>query len=168
MNSHKYLHKNYSNHKFLPFYAPISGYSLAQITETNMKENISPAICVPVMDPGSCISYRPAKIKLLEDRLQKPFCRLCTFATHRWVKNMVSWLWWYYALQRKSRLCIPFLGIARPQSVSDLYIPRIGPHIWLHQNRQTDPGNMYCISLTADICMSVGIGRQHIIILFWK
>jgi hypothetical protein len=26
-------------------------------------------------------------------------------------------------------------------SVSDLYIPKIGPHIWLQQNRQTDPGN---------------------------
>ncbi len=25
-------------------------------------------------------------------------------------------------------------------SVSDLYIPRIGPHIFLQQNRQTDPG----------------------------
>jgi hypothetical protein len=24
--------------------------------------------------------------------------------------------------------------------VSDLYISRIGPHIWLQQNRQTDPG----------------------------
>ncbi len=40
------------------------------------------------------------------------------------------------ALQGKSHLCIPFLGIARPQSqfphscaLSDLYIPRIGPHI---------------------------------------
>ncbi len=40
------------------------------------------------------------------------------------------------ALQRQFRLYIPFLGIARPQpqfhihvSVSDLYIPRIGPHI---------------------------------------
>ncbi len=42
-----------------------------------------------------------------------------------------------------------FLGIARPQSqfphscvcvfVSNLYIPRIGPHISLQQNRQTDP-----------------------------
>ena len=31
-----------------------------------------------------------------------------------------------------------------PVSVSDLYtlIPRIGPHISLHQNRQTDPGNI--------------------------
>ncbi len=28
-------------------------------------------------------------------------------------------------------------------SVSDLYIPRISPHIWLQQNRQTDPGNIY-------------------------
>jgi hypothetical protein len=27
-------------------------------------------------------------------------------------------------------------------SVSDLYIPRIGPHIVLLQNRQTDPGNI--------------------------
>jgi hypothetical protein len=27
-------------------------------------------------------------------------------------------------------------------SVSDLYIPRIGPHISLQQNRQTDPGNI--------------------------
>jgi hypothetical protein len=26
-------------------------------------------------------------------------------------------------------------------SVSDLYIPRIGLHIWLQQNKQTDPGN---------------------------
>jgi hypothetical protein len=28
-------------------------------------------------------------------------------------------------------------------SVSDLQIPRIGPHIWLQQNRQTNPGNIY-------------------------
>ncbi len=40
------------------------------------------------------------------------------------------------ALQWKSPLCIPRKGIARPQffhlnvSVSDLYIPRIGPHIF--------------------------------------
>jgi hypothetical protein len=27
-------------------------------------------------------------------------------------------------------------------SVSDLYIPKIGPHISLQQNRQTDPGNI--------------------------
>jgi hypothetical protein len=27
-------------------------------------------------------------------------------------------------------------------SVSDLYIPRIGPHIFLQQNRQTDCGNI--------------------------
>jgi hypothetical protein len=43
--------------------------------------------------------------------------------------------------------CTPFLGIAQPHSpnfhihvsVSDLYIPRIGSHISLQQNRQTDP-----------------------------
>jgi hypothetical protein len=27
-------------------------------------------------------------------------------------------------------------------SVLHLYIPRICPHIWLQQNRQTDPGNI--------------------------
>jgi hypothetical protein len=27
-------------------------------------------------------------------------------------------------------------------SVSDLHIPRIGPHIILQQNRQIDPGNI--------------------------
>jgi hypothetical protein len=27
-------------------------------------------------------------------------------------------------------------------SVSDLYIPRIGPHNWLQQNRHTDPGKI--------------------------
>jgi hypothetical protein len=27
-------------------------------------------------------------------------------------------------------------------SVSDLYFPRIGPHIFLQQNRQTDCGNI--------------------------
>jgi hypothetical protein len=43
-----------------------------------------------------------------------------------------------YSLQRTSHLCIPRRGIARPQSqfphhvsVSDFYIPRIGPHIFL-------------------------------------
>ncbi len=33
-------------------------------------------------------------------------------------------------------------------SVSDLYIPRIGPNIWLQQNRQTNPGNTVYKSLT--------------------
>jgi hypothetical protein len=54
----------------------------------------------------------------------------------------------FTTLQRKSHVCIPKIGIARPQSqvphvsVSDLCIPRIGPHIFLQQSRQTDPGNI--------------------------
>jgi len=55
----------------------------------------------------------------------------------------------YPTLQRKFHLCILRKGIALPQSqfphhlsVSDLYIPRIGPHIFLQQNRQTDCGNI--------------------------
>jgi hypothetical protein len=35
-------------------------------------------------------------------------------------------------------------------SVSDLYIPRIGPHIFLQENSHTDPGNIYK-SITDDI-----------------
>jgi hypothetical protein len=33
-------------------------------------------------------------------------------------------------------------------NVSDLYIPRIGPHVFLQQNRQNDPGNTVYKSLT--------------------
>ncbi len=50
-------------------------------------------------------------------------------------------------------------------SVTDLYIPRIGPHISLQQNRQTNPGNIH-INLSQ--IYSVGTERQNIIILFWK
>ncbi len=49
-------------------------------------------------------------------------------------------------------------------SVSDLYILRISLLLWLHLNRQTDPGN---IKITHRY-MNVEIGRQNIIILFWK
>jgi hypothetical protein len=45
--------------------------------------------------------------------------------------------------------------------VNDLYIPRVSPHIWLQQNRSWK----YKISHRY---MSVGIGRDNIIILFWK
>ncbi len=50
-----------------------------------------------------------------------------------------------YALQRKSHLCFPRQGIARPQS-----------HIFLQQNRQTDCGN---ISI-AHRHMNVEIGTE--------
>jgi hypothetical protein len=53
-------------------------------------------------------------------------------------------------LQRKFHLRIPRKGTARPQSqfphivsVTDLYIPSTGPHIFLQQNKQTDGGNIY-------------------------
>jgi hypothetical protein len=54
-----------------------------------------------------------------------------------------------YTLQRNSDFCIPRKGTERPQSqfhchvsVSDLFIPTIGPHIFLQQNRQTDRGTV--------------------------
>ncbi len=58
-------------------------------------------------------------------------------------------------LYRKSEINIPRNETARPRSsfyihvsVSDLYIPRIGLPILLQPNRQTDPENIYCKSLT--------------------
>jgi hypothetical protein len=51
-------------------------------------------------------------------------------------------------------------------SVGDLYISRVGLHncYCLQQNRQTNPGNIKI----AHRYMNVEIGRQNIIILFWK
>jgi hypothetical protein len=59
-------------------------------------------------------------------------------------------------LRKKSHLCIPLWELCgfSPNfyihvSVSDLYFPRIGPHIFLQQNRQTDPGNtVYTVNLS--------------------
>jgi hypothetical protein len=54
----------------------------------------------------------------------------------------------YMPLYRKSNLGISRKRIARPQTqflrssvCKRLYIHGIGPHIWLQQNRQNDPGN---------------------------
>ncbi len=63
--------------------------------------------------------------------------------------------YWSQHCNEKYHLCFPRKGIAWPQphfphscvSVSDLYI-RISPHIFLQQNRQTDPGNIYSITDT--------------------
>jgi hypothetical protein len=49
-------------------------------------------------------------------------------------------------------------------SVHDLYISRIGQHMLLQKNWQTDLGNIYI----SHRYMSVGTGRQNIMILFWK
>jgi hypothetical protein len=63
-------------------------------------------------------------------------------------KNLRSEIWiiiHMHALQRKFHLCIPKKGLRGLSmnfhihvSVTYLYIPRIGLHIFLQQNRQTD------------------------------
>jgi hypothetical protein len=75
-----------------------------------------------------------------------------------------------YALQRKSHLCIPRTGspsLYIHVSVGDLYIPRIGPHIFLKQNRQTDRG-IYSINRLQHRHMNVEIGIEAAQFLFWE
>jgi hypothetical protein len=75
------------------------------------------------------------------------------------------------ALQRKSHLCNPGKSIAGPQSyfhiyvsVIDLYIPRIGPHIFLQQNSLSD---LWKIKI-AHRHMNVEIGTKVAQFLFWE
>ncbi len=46
----------------------------------------------------------------------------------------------YVFPEKELRGLSPIFHIRVP--VSDLYFPRIGPHIFLQQNRLTDPGNI--------------------------
>ncbi len=80
-------------------------------------------------------------------------------------------VWTGPILYRKSYSCIPRnkLLCLVPNSyihvsVSAFYISRIGLPIWLQQNRQSNPGNIWI----SHRYMNVEIGRQNIIILFWQ
>jgi hypothetical protein len=74
-------------------------------------------------------------------------------------------------LYQKSNLCILRNETVRPRSqfinihvsVSDLYISKIGLPIWLHQIGRPVVGIYKSLRY-----MNVEIGRQNIIILYWK
>jgi hypothetical protein len=55
------------------------------------------------------------------------------------LENTVRKILFMYSFSGNSTASVP---VSIHVSVSDLYIPRIGPHISLQQNRQTDPGNI--------------------------
>jgi hypothetical protein len=71
----------------------------------------------------------------------------------------------YYVFpEMKLRSLVPIAYIH--VSVSDVYIPMIDRLIWLQQNRQTNPpGNINRSQIHE---CQLQIGRQNIIILFWK
>jgi hypothetical protein len=68
----------------------------------------------------------------------------------------------YVFLEKELRGLSPNIHIH--VSVSDLYIPRIGPHIFLQQNSQTGPGNI----LIAHRHINVEIGTENAQFLFWE
>jgi hypothetical protein len=67
---------------------------------------------------------------------------------------------------RKVETNISRKGIARPQSVSDLYIPTIGLTILLQENMRIYPGNIY--EKIAHRHMNVEIGTEATQFLFWE
>jgi hypothetical protein len=79
-----------------------------------------------------------------------------------------------YALQGKFHLCIPFLGMARLQSqfphscVCELFVYSHEGLVHIFPCSRKSRPILEIYKSLRDTYMSVGTGRQHIIILFWK
>jgi hypothetical protein len=81
-----------------------------------------------------------------KEKIGKPSLRVQTifvFCLPEIFKNIIVRISIEYTVFPEMKLCSLVPKSYIHVSVSDLYIPRIGQPIWLQQNRQTDPGNVY-------------------------
>jgi hypothetical protein len=123
--------------------------------------NVLNKVLVPVINNDECIRWHEDKNIMVQVSLHSSahFTHICPYYAFfpHYTSEKIPFM------DSQKRNCAASVPIPTFMCLStNLYIPRICPHIWLQQNRQTDPGNIKI----SHRYMNVGIGRQNIIILF--